>query len=116
MPPPCARSASVQPGGLGEGGARGGADRGEHVVRRVLLAVVGAGREHHAVLADDLGEPGAEVEADAVLAVQFGEELAQLGAEDRVQRGGLRLDDGDLGAVRRGPPRRPPGRSSRRPR
>ena len=85
--------------GLGEGRAGGRADRREHVVRRVLLAVVGAGGEDHAVLADDLGEPGAEVEADAVLGVQVGEHLADLGAEDGVQRGRLGLDDGDLGAV-----------------
>ena len=70
-----------QPGGLGERGARRGADRGEHVVRRVLLAVVGTGGQHHAVLADDLGEPGAEVEPHAVLGVQVGEEPADLGAE-----------------------------------
>ncbi|GAA3235386.1 hypothetical protein GCM10020256_53210 [Streptomyces thermocoprophilus] len=89
----------LQAGGLRERGARCGADRGEHVVRGVFLAVVGAGGEDHAVLADDLGEPRPEVEADAVLAVQFGEEVAQLGAEDAVQRGGRRFDHGDLGAV-----------------
>lgn len=86
-------------GGLGERGARGGADRGQHVVGRVLLPVVGAGGEDQAVLAGDLGEAGAEVEADPVLTVQLGEDLAQFGADDLVQRGRLRLDDGDLGAV-----------------
>lgn len=91
-----------EPGVLGEGGPGGGADRGEYGVRRVLLAVVGADGEDHAVLADDLGEPDAEVEADAVVAVQVGEELAELGAEDPVQRGGVGLDDGDLGAVAAG--------------
>lgn len=85
--------------GLGEAGARGGADGGEDVVRGVLLAVVGAGGQHHAVLADDLGEPGAEVEPHAVLAVQLGEDLAQFGAEHAVQRGRPVFDDGDLGAV-----------------
>lgn len=68
-------------------------------MRRVFLAVVGADGEDHAVLADDLGEPDAEVETDAVLAMQVGEDGAELRAEDAVQRGGLRLDDGDLGAV-----------------
>ena len=89
--PRCRRRARGRQGqarGLGELGARGGADADEDVVRRVLLAVVGAGGQHHAVLADDLGEPGAEVEADAVLAVQLGEDTAHLGTEDRVQRGG----------------------------
>lgn len=66
---------------------------------RVLLAVVGADGEDHAVLADDLGQPDAEAEADAVLAVELGEDSAQLGAEDVVQGGRGRLDDGDLGAV-----------------
>lgn len=42
------------------------------------------------------------MEADAVVAVQFGEDLAQLGADDLVQRGGFRFDDGDLGAVAAG--------------
>lgn len=69
---------------------------------RVFLAVVGTDREHHAVLPGDLGQAGAEVEADTVLAVQLGEDLAQLGADDVVQRGGRRLDDGDLGAVAAG--------------
>ncbi|CAM5654074.1 hypothetical protein SHIRM173S_10097 [Streptomyces hirsutus] len=50
-------------------------------MRRVLLAVVGAGGEDDAVLPGDPGEGGAEVEADAVLAVQVGEELAELGPE-----------------------------------
>lgn len=71
-------------------------------MRRVLLAVVGADGEDHAVLADDLGEPGAEVEADAVVGVEVGEELAELGAEDPVERGGVGFDDGDLGAVAAG--------------
>lgn len=66
---------------------------------RVLVAVVGEGGEDHAVLAGDAGEAGPEVEADAVLGVQVGEDLTDLGAEDRVQRGRLGLDDGDLGAV-----------------
>ncbi|GAA3103549.1 hypothetical protein GCM10020254_56670 [Streptomyces goshikiensis] len=88
-----------QPGGLGERGARRGPDRREHRVRRVLLPVVRTGRQHHAVLADDLRQPGPEVEADPVVLVQVPEEPADLRAEHRVQRGGLRLDHRDLRPV-----------------
>src|SRR5690606_11135118 len=91
-----------QAGRLGDAGARGRADRREDRVRGVFLAVVGADGQHHAVLAGDLGEGGAEVEADAVRLVQVGEELAQFGAEDRVQRGGAPVHDGDLRAVAAG--------------
>lgn len=66
---------------------------------RVLLAVVGPDGEDHAVLAGDPGEACAEVEADTVLGVQVGEDLAELRTDDRVQRGLVRFDDGDLGPV-----------------
>ena len=89
----------LQPGRLRERGVRDRADADHHEVGGHLGVAVDQDRGHAPAGPAELADARAGAQVDAVVPVQLGEHRPHLRAEDRVQRRGLRLDDGDLVAV-----------------